>query len=61
MKAGRYYEIDDNDEDIQLSLFLNGVQVGGAMFPADVCLGAFCLAEQMGEAFINNSEGLTIH
>lgn len=61
MQAGRYYEIEADDEDIHLAMMLDGVQVGGAVFPADLCLGAICLAEQMGEAFINNFEGQTIH
>lgn len=61
MRAGRYYEIDVDDEDIHLSMMLDGVQVGGAVFPVELCRGAICLAEQMGEAYLNNSSGATIH
>jgi hypothetical protein len=62
MKLGRYYEIESDDEDVHLAMMLDGVQVGGAMFPVEFCQGARCLAEQMGEAFINNSESWqTIH
>jgi len=52
-------EVEDGE--VQLALFLDGVQVAGAVFPADVCPGAERLAEMMGEAYINNSEGLTVH
>ena len=49
------------DDEVQLALFLDGVQVGGAVFPVEFCEGEIHLAEMMGEAYINNSEGLTIH
>lgn len=61
MQAGRYYEIEADDEDIHLSMMLDGVQVGGAVFPVEFCRGAICLAEQMGEAYLNNSDSRMIH
>lgn len=35
MLADRDYSIDDDGDEVQLALFENGVQVGGAMFPDD--------------------------
>ena len=61
MQVGRYYEIEADDEDVHLSMIFDGVQVGGAVFPLECCPGAIVLAEQMGEAFINNSLGQSIH
>ena len=61
MQAGRRYEIESSDDEVQLSLMLDGVQVGGAVFPTECCHGAAVLAEQIGEAYCNNSEGVTVH
>ena len=61
MQAGRDYEIEADDDEVQLALMLDGVQVGGAVFPFEFCEGAMQLAEMMGEAYRNNSGSLMIH
>ena len=61
MLAGRQYRMESDESEVQLALFLDGVQVGGAVFPLEFCEGAIHLAEMMGQAYINNSQGLTIH
>jgi hypothetical protein len=53
--------MESDESEVQLALFLDGVQVGGAVFPLEFCEGAIHLAEMMGQAYINNSQGLTIH
>lgn len=61
MLVGRAYEVEDDGDDFHLSLLVDGVQVGGAVFPGEYCGDARSLAHEMGEAFINNTDGLTIH
>jgi len=54
----RIYNILDDGDAFQLSLFLDGSQVGGAFFPVDV-LGvdaAFDLAKSLGLSFATNNE-----
>lgn len=47
----RDYMIEDDGEEVQLALFVDGVQVGGAMFPDDGSGAARARAEALGAAW----------
>lgn len=53
MLANRRYTIEDDGDEIQLFMFEDDQQVGGAMFPDDGAGGAFDLAYEIGEQFVS--------
>lgn len=61
MLTGRQYEVEHDGDDYQVALILDGVQVGGALFPGELYGDAFGLAHEVGQAFINNPNGLIFH
>lgn len=55
MSNNRSYQITDEGDEYQLSLFQDGLQVGGGLFP--LAIGedaAFDLAKSLGESFVSD-------
>jgi len=52
MLAMREYSIDDEGDEIQLSLYEGGHQVGGAVFPDEGDGSAFHLAYEVGQQWV---------
>ena len=57
MLANRRYTIEDDGDEVHLSMFQDDQQVGGALFPDDGAGGAFDLAYQVGELFAASPGG----
>lgn len=56
VKGTRTYSIEDDGEDFQVSFFVDGTQVAGALVPADIGIdSAFDLAKSFGESFVSTA------
>ena len=61
MLTGRQYEVEHDGGDYEVSMYLDGVKVGGALFPGELYGDALGLAHEVGQSFINNPNTVTFH
>lgn len=54
----RDFLITDEGDEVQLQLFENQEQIGGAVFPQDGPGAAFCLAQEVAMAWVAESRVL---